>query len=331
VDGQAEISIIVVNWNGERFLKDCLEAIFRQTYHTYDVILVDNGSTDSSVSYVRSHFSQVKLVCLGTNTGFTGGNLEGLKLARGEYVALLNNDARVDSQWLENLLQPMLGDEHIGVCASKLLLDRTSLINSAGIGLTTAGVGFDRGYGEDSSAYGSPEQVFGACAAAALYRRAMLDEIGFFDDDFFLYNEDVDLSFRAQLAGWKCLYVPDAIVYHQLNATAGRLSDIHVYHHSRNLEFVWIKNMPAALMLAFAHHKLVQEFGAFSYLCLRHGKWGPFFRAKRDALKMLPKMLKKRHEIQRRQKVSNDYIKGMLTSILNKKWLARKTLQFIRG
>ena len=130
--------------------------------------------------------------------------------------------------------------------------------------------------------------MFGACGAAVLYRRRMLEEIGFLDEDFFLYDEDTDLSFRAQLAGWKCVYVPNAIVYHKGNATTGRLSDTHVYFHTRNLEFVWIKNMPGGLMLRFIHHKVVQEIGSFFYLCVRHGKWATFFKAKWDALKMAP-------------------------------------------
>ncbi|HEX6034613.1 MAG TPA: glycosyltransferase family 2 protein, partial [Anaerolineales bacterium] len=164
-----------------------------------------------------------------------------------------------------------------------------------------------------------------------LYRRQMLDEIGFLDEDFFLYDEDTDLSFRAQLAGWSCVYVPDAVVYHKGNATAGRLSDTHVYYHTRNLEFVWIKNMPAGLMLRFAHHKILQELGSFCYLCLRHMKWRAYFRAKRDALKMLPVMLKKRKEIQARRRVPNSYIRLLMYSIFSPAMLRQKLVQFIRG
>jgi GT2 family glycosyltransferase len=159
----------------------------------------------------------------------------------------------------------------------------------------------------------------------------MLDEIGFLDEDFFLYNEDTDLSFRAQLAGWKCVYVPTAIVYHKSHATSGRLSDLHVYHHTRNLEFVWIKNMPAWLMLRYAHHKVIQEIGAFCYLCLRRMQWRPFFKAKKDALKMLPLMWRKRREIQKMKRVSNRYIQGLLTPIYSKELLKAKVRQFIRG
>jgi GT2 family glycosyltransferase len=326
-----KVSIIVVNWNGERFLKDCLGALFSQSYGNREIILVDNGSSDNSVCFTRENFSEVKIVALTENKGFTGGNAVGLEIAQGAYIALVNNDARVDQTWLESLLQAMLQDRSIGICAPKLIFENAQIVNSAGDGLTTAAVGFNRGLGGSPLDFNLPEMVFGACGAAVLYRRRMLDEIGFLDDDFFLYDEDTDLNFRAQLAGWKCAYVPAAIAYHVANATSRRLSDLHVYYHSRNLEFVWMKNMPLGLMLRFAHHKVIQEFGSFFYLCVRHGKWKPFFRAKRDALRMLPSMLAKRKQIQTRRRVPNRYVRSTLTSMFTVNFLTQKVKQFIEG
>ena len=265
------------------------------------------------------------------NKGFTGGNVAGLEVAQGAYIALVNNDAHVEKTWLENLIQPMLRDGTIGICASKLIFANTQTVNSAGDGLTTAGVGFNRGLSGKATDFNVPELVFGACGAAVLYRRRMLDEIGFLDEDFFLYDEDTDLNFRAQLAGWKCIYVPAAVAYHVANATSKRLSNLHVYYHTRNLEFVWIKNMPFGLMLRFAHHKVIQELGSFCYLCLRHGKWDPFFRAKRDALKMLPLMVKKRAKIQARKRVPNSYVRSMLTSMFTFSFFRQKIKQLIEG
>jgi GT2 family glycosyltransferase len=325
------VTIIVVNWNGKPLLGPCLEALFRQTYGAYEVIVVDNGSSDGSVQFVRECFPAAKVIELLANHGFTGGNLEGLKQARGSFIALVNNDAVVDERWLEELVRPMLHDERVGLCASKILVSGTTQINSAGDGLTTAGVGFHRGLGKDPSWFTQPERVFGSCAAAALYRRTMFEDIGFFDEDFFLYDEDLDLNFRALLAGWRCVYVPTAVAYHRENATAGRLSDLHVYYHSRNLEFVWVKNMPARLMLRFAHHKVIQEVGSFCYLCLRHGKWRPFFRAKRDAVRLLPVMLAKRKTIQRRKRVSDQEVRAWLTPIWNRELLSQKVRQMIWG
>ena len=190
---------------------------------------------------------------------------------------MVNNDARADRAWLENLLQPMLRDYSVGICASKLSFENIHTLNSTGDGLTSAGVGFNRGLGAPAAEFNVPQPVSGACRAAVLYRRRMLDEIGFLDEDFFLYDEDTDLNFRAQLAGWKCVYVPTAVAYHVANATAKRLSDLHVYYHTRNLEFVWIKNMPFELMLRFGHHKVIQEVGSFVTFACAMENGGRFF------------------------------------------------------
>ena len=326
-----KVSVIVVNWNGERFLKDCLGALSGQSYSDREIILVDNGSSDNSVGLTRENFPEVRIVALSENEGFTGGNAAGLEVAQGAYIALVNNDARLDENWLENLIQPMLRDYTVGICASKLIFENTQTLNSAGDGLTTAGVGFNRGLSGNVLNFNVSETVFGACGAAVLYRRRMLDEIGFLDEDFFLYDEDTDLNFRAQLAGWKCIYVPAAVAYHVANATSKRLSNLHVYYHTRNLEFVWIKNMPFGLMLRFAHHKVIQELGSFCYLCLRHGKWKPFFRAKRDALKMLPVMLKKRAKIQAKKRVPNRYVRKILSSMFTFGFFKQKMKQLIEG
>ena len=325
------VSVIVVNWNRARLLQECLCALSRQSYSNFEIILVDNGSSDDSVSLVKENFPAVKVVELAENRGFTGGNSAGLEVANGDFIALVNNDARTDRDWLKKLLQPMLADPSVGICASKLIIDGTEVIDSAGNGLTTGGVGFNRGLGTDMQHFSVSELVFGACGAAALYRRSMLAKIGFFDEEFFLYDEDIDLSFRAQLAGWKCKYVSDAVAHHKGNESSERLSDLHVYYHTRNLELVWMKNMPGGLILRFLHHKLIQEVAAFGYLCLRHGRWKPFFRAKRDVIRMLPNLSKKRREVQRRRRVSNKYLKRIFTPILDKEYLVRKVCQFIHG
>jgi GT2 family glycosyltransferase len=325
------VSIVVVNWNGERLLNHCLTALSNQTYPDCEIILVDNGSSDGSVSLVKANFPAVKIVELAENKGFTGGNAAGVNAASGEFIALVNNDARAERDWLERLFQPMLADPGIGSCASKLIIEGTDAIDSAGDGLTSAGVGFNRGHWDDCTKYCTLEPVFAACAAAALYRREMLDEIGFLDSDFFLYDEDTDLSFRAQLAGWKCVYVPSAVAYHKGNATSGRLSNTHVYYHTRNSEWVWLKNMPAGLMLRFAHHKIIQEIGSFCYICLRHGKWSAFFRAKRDAVRKAPDMWRKRKAIQMRRRVPNYYIRALLSPMFTVNFLKRKLKQLVTG
>jgi len=187
------ISLIIVNWNGKPFLNECLSTLSHQTYSPYEIIVVDNGSTDGSGDFLRQKFPHVQLVQLTENHGFAGGNAKGLEVATGEYIALLNNDTRVEEFWLETLIQPMLDDSAIGICASKLIVNATGKLESAGDGLTTWGVGLKRGFEQDPGLYTAKGQVFGASAAACLYRREMLDAIGFLDEDFF-FNLSVFVS-----------------------------------------------------------------------------------------------------------------------------------------
>ena len=179
------VSIIVLNHNGAHLLTECLHSVLEQTFRDYEVIVVDNASTDGSVSLVERQFPQVKLVKLWTNKGFTGGNIAGYKIASGKHIALLNNDTRMCSVWLEKLVEAMDSDERVGICSSKIIIDGTNKIDSAGDTFTTAFNGTKVGEYEDEGAYNERKYVSGACAAAVLYRKQMLDEIGFLDDDFF--------------------------------------------------------------------------------------------------------------------------------------------------
>src|SRR5512138_3034202 len=201
------ISVIILNFNGKRYLEKCLSSLESQTYRDFEVIVVDNASSDGSVDYLKAGFPLVRIVENKKNLGFAGGTNSGIRRAEGEYILTLNNDTQVDRRFLECLAEPMQSDKSVGVCASKMLLP-DGRINSAGICLSRSGAAWDRGiFEQDHGQYDCQQEVFGACAGAALYRKEMLDEIGLFDEDFFLYMEDVDLAFRAKLAGWKCVYV----------------------------------------------------------------------------------------------------------------------------
>lgn len=321
----AFVSVIILNWNGKYLLEECINSLKKQTYPHFEVIVVDNGSTDGSISFVEQHAPHVKLVKVGENKGFSGGNMQGLRVAKGEYIALLNNDAVATPEWLYELVLAMEKDRRVGICASKVIRhDEREIIDSAGDGCVTSAHGVKRGNGESVNAYRRREYIFGACAAAVLYKKKMIEDIGFLDEDFFLNCEDTDLNFRAQLMGWKCLYVPSAIVFHKVSATIGRLSDRAVYHSARNEEYVWIKNMPTSLMFRYLHHKLIQEIAVFIYVCIRWGKWMPFFRGKIDAFKNLPKFLRKRREIQSKKRVTDQYIKTMLIPLFDKRLTHQK-------
>lgn len=259
----------MLNYNGLGFLDDCLFSLASQTHRDFEVVLVDNGSKDGSPEYIKENYPWVRLVRNDENLGFAGGTNVGIRAAKGEYILTLNNDARADSRFIEELIKPM-SDLGVGVCAAKMLFPDGG-INSAGICISRSGAAWDRGMFEpDQGQYDIQEEVFGACAGAALYRREMLDEIGLFDEDFFLYLEDVDLAFRARLAGWKCIYVPWAKVIHHHGGTAGVGSDLSVYYGNRTIFWYPIKVFPVRLLVTSLPFILARNLATISYYAL-HG------------------------------------------------------------
>ena len=306
------ISIIIVNWNGRKFLSECLDGLTQQVYYPLSVTLVDNGSDDGSIDFVVHNYPDVKTIALPKNLGFSAANNIALKAVHTEYVALLNNDAVPDPLWLKNLVEALERDSGAGFAASKLLFyDKRETIDRAGDAYTRAGVGCLRGRGTPAKGYDKQEWIFGACAGAALYRTRMLHDIGLFDEDFFLLYEDVDLSFRAQLKGYKCLYVPEAVVYHKASSSIVYDSPISVYYSHRNLEWVYIKNMPAALILKTIFPHIIYDIAAFFYFGA-NGRIKEYTKAKWDALKGLKRALEKRRHIQDSRKVDDDYVWGLL-------------------
>lgn len=307
-----KISIIIVNWNGMKFLSECLDRLRHQTYQEFTIILVDNGSNDGSVNFVSRYYPEVKTIALPKNIGFSAANNLVLKTVQSKYVALLNNDAVPHPLWLKSLIEALESHPEAGFAASKMLFyDNLGIIDRAGDAYTRAGTGLLRGRGKSKSNYNKQEWIFGACAGAALYRTLMLNEIGFFDEDFFLLYEDVDISFRAQLKGYKCLYVPEAIVYHKASSSIVYDSPISVYYSHRNLEWAYIKNMPSNLILKTIWLHVIYDIAAFFFFAA-NGRIKEFIKAKWDVLKGLKVILKKRKQIQRNRKVDDDYIWGLL-------------------
>ena len=311
------VSIIIVNWNGRHLLDECLSALNLQTYRNFEVIFVDNGSHDDSLAFVRERFPAVITVELKSNRGFTGGNIAGYQVASGDYIVLLNNDACLCERWLEYMMIALGSDHRIGFCSSKIIIAGTSLIDSVGDCFTTAFTGTKIGERDDESNYNMNKFVPGTCAAAAIYKREMLNDIGFLDDDFFLNHEDTDLNMRAWLAGWRCLFVSEAIVYHRVSASIGAMSDTSVYFFSRNNEWVWLKNVPLKYMICNLPQRILYECAFFGYFCLLKNKWNPFFRGKIDALKGVPAMLKKRRNVQALVRLSDAEIKGSLVLLVS--------------
>ena len=317
-----EISVIILNWNGKPFLQDCLCAMRRQTFRDFETILVDNGSTDGSVEYVRTQFPEVKLLALPENLGFAGGNIAGYAQANGNLVVLLNNDTEAHPNWLEEIHRASGAFPNAGSFASKMMyFDERSRVENGGFDLGAAGATIDIGRDEpDGPAWTQQRQVFGGCGGAVAYRRTMLEDIGFLDPDFFMTYEDVDLSFRAQLRGHKCLYVPGAIVYHRYRATNKKTPSRQVFYSQRNIEFVYLKNMPLGLILRSAPQRLLYEAGAAIYFT-RQGAGAAFWRAKLDVVRRLPSILRKRRVIQKRRTITNSQLRAMMQkSLFLNKW-----------
>jgi GT2 family glycosyltransferase len=318
------ISVIIVNYNGRDLLKTCLESIQKQSFQNLEIIVVDNASSDGSVEYIKKSFTDMHIIPLPENLGFAGANLEGFRSAEGDYLFLLNNDTEVDSECISRLYDAMESNPDAGICASKIIVHGQEIIDSAGDGYATSLKGFKRGEGQSSRLYDREEHVFGACAGAALYRRKMLDEIGFLDEDFFLIHEDTDLNFRAQLTGWKVLFVPDAVVYHKVRSSIGQMSDTAVYYTLRNSEFVRVKNVPFMLFLRCLPEFILGTISEIIYFGFKHGKLMLYIKAKADVVRNLRSLLGKRRENLGMKKTDNRYLCSIMTPVFDREFLSEK-------
>lgn len=242
------ISIIIPHWNGKKHLPDCLSSLQNQTWDEHEVLLVDNGSTDGTQAYVKTNYPAVSLIELGENRGFTGACLAGYARTQGEIIILLNNDTEVGADWLAEIMAAFERNPKAGAVASRMMLfDERDRFHTAGDFLRENGVAGNRGVWErDEGQYDAELVVFSACGGAAAYRREMLDEIGFLDPDYFFSHEDVDLGWRALLAGWQTVYAPKAVVYHKLKASGGGVTAS--FYDARNRIWTILKNYPAGVL-----------------------------------------------------------------------------------
>jgi GT2 family glycosyltransferase len=296
------VSIVIVSWNGRPHLERCLTAVAAQRPFTCGVdtetILVDNGSTDGTGAFVTASFPWVRVARLEANAGFTGGNNAGVREARGRYVALLNNDTEAEPDWLARLLAGLDEANGVTLVTSRVVyMDAPDVLDSAGDGFTRAGGAFKHGHGQPASTADVSREVFGVCGAACLLPASLFRELGGFDDAFFASHEDVDLSYRARLRGHRCRYVADAVVRHKGSATLGRTSGHAVFHGQRNLEWVYVKNTPAALLWrTLPGHLAYNAAAAFHFA--RLGLFSAFLRGKVAALRDLARVRRQRAEVQ---------------------------------
>jgi GT2 family glycosyltransferase len=307
-------SVIIPNWNGLALLRPCLDSLRQQTWPHLEVIVVDNASTDDSVSVLAREYPEVRVLALQNNAGYSGGCNAGMGVARGDILVFLNNDIEADAQWLEELVVALDRHAEAGSAASRIMLyDRRDTLNSAGDLYRRNGLPDSRGVWQ---LYGPPYDeerwVFGGCGGAVALRRSTIEAIGPFEERFFMYCEDVDLNWRAQLSGHRCIYAPRAVIYHHLSATGG--GKLASYYVGRNTLWVIARNYPTRLLRRHWRGILAAQW-AITQEALRAWR-GEAARARlRGQLAGLftwPRWLSARHAIQVGRQATDEYIESIL-------------------
>jgi GT2 family glycosyltransferase len=315
-----DTSVIVVNWNGRQHLQACLEAVAAQRGVEFETLVVDNGSTDGSAAYVRERFPAVRLVALAENCGFAGGNNAGAREAHGRHLVFLNNDTVAGPEWLAALRRAVDVPPGFALATSRVVyMHDPAVIDSAGDGVLQWGAAFKRFHGTRAPEAARSGEVFGVCGAACHVSRVAFEELGGFDEHFFVSHEDVDLSYRARLLGYRCYYAADAVVRHHGSATLGRTSAFAVFHGQRNLEWMYLKNSPLSILLRSMPGHLLYTAAAAGYFA-RLGLLGAFLRAKLAAVAGVPRVLRQRAIVQRTRRVGA----GAIWPLLERRWLATK-------
>jgi len=321
------VSIIIVNWNGLEHLETCLDSLHGQTFKDFEVVLVDNGSQDGSVNFLRKRYPWVRLVELMENSGFASGNNIGLQDASGDYIVTLNNDTRVEPDWLAKLVA--VADDHptAGMVGCRIVsFDNPGMLDSLGMKICRDGMSRGAYRMLDWSTLSMPpEEILFPSACAALYKRAMIDEVGFFDDDFFAYCEDTDLGLRGRIAGWGAILATQAVVYHKYSATGGGFSPFKLYLVERNHYWVVLKNFPLLLLMMVPFYTLSRYLVQARAITVSRGSGeeflasgsrgalvGAVLKGMVSALSGVPRMFRKRRRIMRCRKLSGSAMTRLL-------------------
>ncbi len=308
-----KVAVVVPNWNGADLVATCLRSLQAQTYSA-DIIVVDNGSVDDSLGILERGFPAAHLIKLPKNTGFAGGVNAGIRYALGhdyDAVALLNNDAVAEKDWLERLVA-VIDKPRAGIVTSKIVRSDHTRLDSTGDYYSAWGTAFPRGRDEtDSGQYDHPGEVFAASGGASLYRTELFRQIGLFDRDFFAYYEDVDLSFRARLAGWRVMYQPGAVVYHEVGATSGKVHGFAAYHSLKNIFFLSYKNLPLRLLITQFPKRAVY-YTALHARVWQQGKITSSLRALMMIVWLLPRKTLERWRIQKHRQISTPELNRLI-------------------
>jgi GT2 family glycosyltransferase len=319
------VSVVIPNLNGRNLLGDCLTSLERQSFRDFEVVLVDNASDDRSVDFVKDNFGWVaKIIENSENAGFARASNQGIEASEGEYIALLNNDTEAHPRWLEELVNAADANAEVGMLASKtLFFDDRNVIDTTGHLFYPDGLNRGRGRLEpDEGQYDDKTDVFFPSGCAALYKKAMFEEIGLFDEHHFAYGDDTDIGIRGRLAGWGCIFVPGAIVYHHYSMTTGVYSPAKVYLVERNRIWIVWKYFPAGRAMASPFYSLVRYIYQFYGALSGKGAAGRFtkeysqsrlywavIKAYFSAFKGLPRVLGQRKRMMKLKKVSSGEIR----------------------
>ncbi|MCE5258569.1 MAG: glycosyltransferase family 2 protein [Chloroflexi bacterium] len=308
-------SVIIPNWNGIKLLRPCLDSLRKQTLSPIEIIIVDNNSADNSVEVLRTEYPDVVTLALSTNKGYTGGCNAGIYAARGRYLVLLNNDTELDPRWLEELVHCLSLHPEAGIATSRIMLfDQRQTLNAAGDTFGRDGLPDSRGVWQPySQAYATEGYVFGGSGGAMALRREMLAETGLFDESFFMWCEDVDLSWRCQLLGWKCIYVPDAVIYHHLSATGG--GALSSYYVGRNTLWVIARNLPPTLYKRFCKSIWAAQWHIFtaSLRSWRGKSARARIRGQFAGLLSMRRWREYNRELMLRRRVTDEYLESILS------------------
>jgi GT2 family glycosyltransferase len=320
------ISVVIVNWNRKELLRACLESVGRQAGVEFETIVVDNGSRDGSAEMAEKEFG-ARVIRNVANRGFCAANNQGIAAARGEFVALLNNDAEAEAGWLAALDRAATRAADVGMAASKVLVwEEPQRIDKVGHLIYPDGQNRGRGSGaNDTGQFDREEEVLWPDGCAAMYRKKMLDEIGGFDEDFFAYGDDAELGLRARIAGWKCIYTPEAVVRHHRGSTLGKDSAWRLELIERNRVLLAVKLFPWSLLWLNPYYFAVRAMAGYGAARRGEGDTAYFpglrgklrmaaamLRGSLAALRMTPRMLRKRRELGRIRKMSPGDVRRMI-------------------
>ncbi|MGI8741524.1 MAG: glycosyltransferase family 2 protein [Bryobacteraceae bacterium] len=314
-------AVIVPTLAGNSVLRECLQSLEKQNLPDFEVIVVDN----SGQRLVRAE-PPIRVIYNDQNVGFGAAINQGVRASTAPFIATLNDDAVADPGWLRALLTAAESRRDVGMCASQVRLSQDSHLDSAGMLLCLDGSSKQRGHMESPSRYARQQEVLLPSGSAALYRREMLDEVGLFDESFFLYCEDTDLGLRARWAGWECLYVPDAVVEHRYSHSAGKASPLKAYYVERNRLFLALKNFPAGLLMRMPFYACARYFWHAVFALQGHGA-AASFRTEGNSAAALPAIVFRAHGacISNAQRLLRDrrVIKRRLTPKQFRRLLAR--------